>query len=278
VALVIAFAVPATAAAADPAEIGVAPLDNLLSGADPNGFLEAGGSYRAAFGVEGSVISADLTFELPPATTDAEPGPIVVFWQFALVATDDQFADVHTQMIDQPQIAIISPECGSSGTCHLAVRVSGSTHPALEAADLEWVLSMWVQLLVTVVRTYDHGAFVQLSAPDYADETGGTLANPMSVEGSLLSTAVIDPDTSNAVDMPGRTQFFYGGPPYDWASALEGALGHAAPSASFTPAPTHSPTISTRADGESPGIVALIAMAAVIAAATGLAAISRRRR
>lgn len=48
---------PSGAAAGDHPDVGIYPPDNLLSGAAANGYIYPGGSYAAAFDVQGSEIS-----------------------------------------------------------------------------------------------------------------------------------------------------------------------------------------------------------------------------
>ena len=238
--LVFSVLAPTMVAAADPEEIGIIPLENLLRGADPNGFLEPGGGYHVEYDVQNSSISADLTYQLPALATTAEQGPTVVFWEYSLIASDTEFGDSSSQMVTPPDAEVVQLSCTKSGTCALHLRVVGPAAPALEAADLDWVRRVWVSLLATVAQTYDDGARVQLFSPGYVDQTAGTLAGPRSVDGPLLSTGLIDIATTNVVDVPG-TDFWVGGPPYDWAAALEDEVGQPAPSASSGPETSQSP-------------------------------------
>ena len=259
---------PSAAAAADPADISIFPPDNLLSGAATNGYIYPGGSYEAGFDVQGSEIIADLTFALPPANANLQRGPIVVFWEFSVYTIDRQFADGFRRAVHPPRTERVDEACDELGTCKLHLVVRAPTEPALEAADLDWVLRTSVQLLVSVARTYENGATVELVAPGYVDQLAGALSDPGSIEGPLLSSGLIDRAASGRVDLPG-TEFGIGGGPYQWVAALEEALGGTTSSCSSEPVPTGTAPESPNDEWTS-STPTIVALAVVAAAAVGL--------
>lgn len=272
----IAMAVPTCVGAADPSQITVIAPDRLLSGMV---FLDPGGTYHQVWGIGDDQMIADLTFHLSAPADMAEPGPVVVFWQFQISVADAEFGDISSRLIGPPMVETSKPSCDPNGLCVVHLRASGPIAPALEAADLAWVHQTWVSITVTMVRTFHSGSFFQLVTPEFTDSVGGTLASPSTIDGPLLESAVIASTEVTPAEIPG-TEFHIGGPPFDWSSEVAAALaltGTPRPESSKpTPIDGPTPDPSHGTDSVPTSEVALLAVA-LAAVATLLFRLRRGR-
>ena len=219
---------PAQSEAATQTGIGIAPPETLLSGIE---FLNTGGAYYQANTVDGKVLTADFTLELPPPPTDAMPGPIVVFSQLVVSVTDVQFGDVSERAIGPPAKQTLVPPCEDSGGCIAHVRVSAPLASALEADELDWVLSTWVSMRLTAIRTFDGGALVQAVAPQVGWNVGNgwTIAEPADIEGTLTSAGVVPVAEAVPAHLPPDEFHIGNDEAFDWGAAVTEALAELPP-------------------------------------------------
>lgn len=256
---------PASAAGAEPSEVSVRAPATLLTGIV---FAEGEGAYQQVVEVRGDELQGELTFQLPTPGTTAEPGPVVVLWQLRIDVSDAEFGDILNRLVGPPIVMTMAPDCDEAGVCELGVKVNGSIAPALEAADLDWVLHTRLAVSMTLVRTFGGGTLLQALAPGIAiDEDGGTLASPSPVDGRLHASAVIPAAGVMTAEIPGD-EFGIGGPPYDWGTAVAEALENGTPSESAKAISTGMPSGDPNQDSgptSNPAVVGLL-VAVVLAA------------
>lgn len=268
---------PASAAGAEPSEVSVRAPATLLTGIV---FAEGEGAYQQVVEVRGDELQGELTFQLPTPGTTAEPGPVVVLWQLRIDVSDAEFGDILNRLVGPPIVMTVAPDCDEAGVCELGVKVNGSIAPALEAADLDWVLHTRLTVSMTLVRTFGGGTLLQAVAPGIAiDEDGGTLASPSPVDGRLHASAVIPAAGVMTAEIPGD-EFGIGGPPYDWGTAVADALAGGTPSASPRPRASSAQSPDPRQDPIAASNVAVggLLVALVVAALLLFVRMRRQRR
>lgn len=276
--------VPARTEAADPSEVGLG-THTLMIGIL---FEEEAGTYQRETEVHDDQIVARLTFHLPAAPTPAQPGPVVVFWQFRIDVALKGYGDIAERLVGPPVVEAVLPDCDAAGACDLQVEVGGSITPALEAADLDWVSESGAGLYVavTLARTYADGTILQAVRPLLGSGgNGGTLARPLTTSGGLTLSALIPADAAAAhhAEIP-TEEFGIGGPAYDWGAAAAEALGMSTPSDSARPTATGAPSPSPVASAapspspsQDPPSATMAAIAGLVAVVVAAALLLRAR-
>lgn len=268
--------------AADPSDVFLGPPDSLMIGII---FSEEAGTYQQQTEIRNDEIRADLTFQLPPAATNAHAGAVVVFWQYMIDAALTDYGDITQRIVGAPVVEAVLPDCDAAGACQVQFQAHGSITPALEAADLDGLESPALRVGVTLVRTFGDGTLLQVVRPRLGSGVGGgSLASPSNIHGGLTLSAIIPAEDATTAEIPGGT-FGHGAPPYAWGAALAAALASPTPTASVmptgsesalpTPTPSPSPGPQDPRSPPSPAIAVVLA-ALVVAAALILFRLRRK--
>jgi hypothetical protein len=222
-----------------PPDVRLDPPTGLVNEID---YPSNGGSWAQVSTVHGDELTVELTLRLPPAQTAAEQGTVVALWALQDEVSDADLEVTTERLHDLPRAEVVPIECDRLGSCVLQLRIIASTAPALEAANIDWVQYAGVALAVTVVRTFDHGSFVQAVQPEWAagqDREGGTLREPSDMSGPLSFSALISPAEATPTEIPGdefvlgRTEPGHGPRQYDWIAAVRNLAGGAGKSLGY---------------------------------------------
>lgn len=115
------------------------------------------------------VVTYQLSFDLAPpglecesAAEGLEPGPLVLFWQWAISRPVAPENDIETRLIGEPEHRVLVPECGATGRCTARVSLDGPLEEGLAAASSGIERSPSLELEFTLVRTWEHGAVIQV--------------------------------------------------------------------------------------------------------------------